>query len=205
MSILSEFESDGLCRWNISLCNSLILEPRTDALIQQTIREKFKHCTILTVAHRLNTVMDSDKILVLDAGRLIEYDAPYILLQDPDGHLSNLVKMTGKEMAENLKSIAREAYYKRKEEQITSLILDSNIVDSYMKTLADMDPSTTVASSSNTTSAQPTSSTVAVPLVETSSGPLGQGQINHAFESSCESDSGQHKSSQEEKHDQTVV
>lgn len=43
---------------------------RTDGLIQQTIRTKFKDCTVLTIAHRLHTIMDSDRVMVLQGGRL---------------------------------------------------------------------------------------------------------------------------------------
>ena len=46
------------------------VDPQTDALIQQTIRRKFVNCTVLTIAHRLNTIMDSDKVLVMDKGRM---------------------------------------------------------------------------------------------------------------------------------------
>ena len=45
------------------------LTPRTDALIQSTIRRKFAHCTVLTVAHRLHTIMDSTRVMVLSAGQ----------------------------------------------------------------------------------------------------------------------------------------
>lgn len=84
------------------------VDPTTDTLIQNTIRKKFKACTVLTIAHRLNTIMDSDKVLVMDHGRAIEFDHPYILLQHKRGHFSNMVQETGKSMAEQLKRSAQE-------------------------------------------------------------------------------------------------
>ena len=50
----------------------------TDALIQKTIREEFKTCTMLIIAYRINTIIDSDRILVMDAGRLVEIDTPQV-------------------------------------------------------------------------------------------------------------------------------
>ena len=47
------------------------VDPQTDALIQRTIRTKFAPCTVLTVAHRLNTIIDSDKVLVIDKGQVM--------------------------------------------------------------------------------------------------------------------------------------
>nr|CAD7424072.1 unnamed protein product [Timema monikensis] len=84
------------------------VDPQTDALIQKTIRLKFADCTVLTVAHRLNTIMDSDKVIVMDAGRMVEYDHPYKLLQNRDGPFSQLVQQTGSCTAHQLSQVALE-------------------------------------------------------------------------------------------------
>ncbi|XP_044754616.1 multidrug resistance-associated protein 1 isoform X3 [Coccinella septempunctata] len=55
----------------------------TDDLIQSTIRREFKECTVLTIAHRLNTIMDSDRVIVLDKGIIVEFDTPQNLLKGP--------------------------------------------------------------------------------------------------------------------------
>ncbi|XP_028840817.1 multidrug resistance-associated protein 1 isoform X2 [Denticeps clupeoides] len=52
----------------------------TDNLIQSTIRTQFEDCTVLTIAHRLNTIMDYTRVLVLDKGQMAEFDSPASLL-----------------------------------------------------------------------------------------------------------------------------
>ncbi|OEJ88398.1 Bile pigment transporter 1 [Hanseniaspora osmophila] len=58
------------------------VDMETDKIIQETIRSKFNERTILTIAHRIDTVLDSDKILVLDKGEIKEFDHPDKLLED---------------------------------------------------------------------------------------------------------------------------
>ncbi|XP_072760187.1 multidrug resistance-associated protein 1 isoform X6 [Anoplolepis gracilipes] len=67
----------------------------TDDLIQTTIREEFKDCTVLTIAHRLNTILDSNRVIVLDKGLIIEYDAPEVLLRNPSSSFYSMAKDAG--------------------------------------------------------------------------------------------------------------
>ncbi|KAJ2875915.1 Canalicular multispecific organic anion transporter 2 [Coemansia aciculifera] len=89
----------------LSLCRALLwqrailimdeatanIDSATDQVMQAVIREEFNDKTVLTIAHRLNTVMNCDRILVLDAGKVQEFDSPSELLSR-DGHFSQLVE-----------------------------------------------------------------------------------------------------------------
>jgi ABC-type multidrug transport system fused ATPase/permease subunit len=66
----------------------------TDKEIQRTIREAFPGCTVLTIAHRINTIMDSDKILVMKDGRAEEFAPPQELLEDEHSAFSEIVRAT---------------------------------------------------------------------------------------------------------------
>ncbi|KAF7296399.1 Multidrug resistance-associated ABC transporter protein [Mycena chlorophos] len=78
----------------------------TDQLIGQTIREEFRDSTILTIAHRLRTVIDGDKVMVLDQGRIAEFDKPAKLLADPTSKFHALCKATGPKEFKMLKKMA---------------------------------------------------------------------------------------------------
>ncbi|XP_053694487.1 multidrug resistance-associated protein 1-like [Sabethes cyaneus] len=67
----------------------------TDDLIQKTIRSEFADCTILTIAHRLNTILDSDRVLVLDKGLVAECDSPQKLLADKNTIFYGMAKNAG--------------------------------------------------------------------------------------------------------------
>uniref|UniRef100_A0A3Q1CIN7 ATP-binding cassette, sub-family C (CFTR/MRP), member 12 n=1 Tax=Amphiprion ocellaris TaxID=80972 RepID=A0A3Q1CIN7_AMPOC len=67
------------------------IDAETDALIQNTIKDAFSDCTMLTIAHRINTVVQADRILVMDKGEAVELDSPDVLKQRPDSMFSSLL------------------------------------------------------------------------------------------------------------------
>ncbi|KAJ2061011.1 Canalicular multispecific organic anion transporter 1 [Coemansia sp. S146] len=89
----------------VSLCRALLwrrkilildeatanVDTKTDQIMQSVIRQEFKDCTVLTIAHRINTILDSDRVLVMDQGKVVEFDTPANLLAR-DGHFRRLVE-----------------------------------------------------------------------------------------------------------------
>lgn len=71
------------------------LDPETDQLLQKTVQTCFRGCTVITIAHRLHSVTSCDKVLVLDAGRIVEFDAPNTLMENSSGFLFKMVAEDG--------------------------------------------------------------------------------------------------------------
>jgi len=95
----------------------------TDDFIQKKIMEKFKDCTVITIAHRLITIANYDKVLVMSAGKKVEYDSPYMLLVEKEGDraISNgsglfaeMVQKSGENMAKKIFEVAMNKYFKEK-------------------------------------------------------------------------------------------
>ena len=78
------------------------VDNETDRLIQETVKTKFKECTLLIIAHRLRTVIDSDKILVVDKGMCKEYGSPQDLYNDEDSIFRSILYHTGPEESQYL-------------------------------------------------------------------------------------------------------
>lgn len=86
------------------------VDQQTDLLIQKTIINKFRTCTVLTIAHRLNTVIDSDKVLVMEGGTMVEFDHPHNLLQKKESVFYKMVEQTGLDAADLLHRLAAENF-----------------------------------------------------------------------------------------------
>jgi len=131
-SVFSVGQKQLICLARALLMNNKILvldeataniDLETDNLIQLNLRENFQNHTILIIAHRLTTVIDADRILVMDEGQAIEFDHPFTLLADStedlvitrSSQLSDMVKATGEESAQYLFDIARNHYLEHNE------------------------------------------------------------------------------------------
>ena len=99
--------SDGqrqlICMARALLRNSKIIildeatasvDVESDAILQETIRNQFKHSTVITIAHRVHTILDSDRVMVLDQGEIAEYDSPSKLLSRKDSAFSELMQQS---------------------------------------------------------------------------------------------------------------
>lgn len=97
------------------------IDLETDNLIQQKLRSEFQKSTVILIAHRLATVIDADRIAVMDKGEMKEFDHPYkLLVDDPDvenegininnGYFAKMVKASGKMTAKSLFEIAKNKY-----------------------------------------------------------------------------------------------
>ena len=115
-----------LCMGRALLRNSKVLmmdeatasvDMDSDALIQRTVRDAFADCTVLTIAHRLNTIMDSDKVAFLEAGALAEFGEPADLLKDKTGLFTKLVEQSGKKNSEHLIGLSNAAKERRQSAQ----------------------------------------------------------------------------------------
>ncbi|KIY96840.1 ATP-binding cassette transporter [Monoraphidium neglectum] len=75
------------------------VDSASDGLIQRTIRTAFADCTVLTIAHRLHTIVDADRVMVLDQGELLEFDSPARLMGLPGGIFRGLVEEASRQHA----------------------------------------------------------------------------------------------------------
>ncbi|KAI4565334.1 hypothetical protein MJT46_009677 [Ovis ammon polii x Ovis aries] len=90
------------------------VDPRTDGLIRKIIHGTFVQCTVVTITNRLSSVVDSDRIMVLDSGKLEEYDKPHVLLHNKNSLFYKMVQHLGETEANALIEKAKQAHFKRK-------------------------------------------------------------------------------------------
>lgn len=90
------------------------MDPATEAVVQDTIKRMFSDRTTLTIAHRLDTVIESDKIVVLEQGVLKEFESPHALLSNPESMFSKLVDKSGASAAAALRQMAADFFATRR-------------------------------------------------------------------------------------------
>ncbi|KAI0982308.1 hypothetical protein GJ496_005358 [Pomphorhynchus laevis] len=104
-----------LARALLQKCQLLLIDEATanvdndtDLLVQKMIRDNFKHCTILTIAHRLDTIVDSDTVLVFDQGELVEQGSPAELIHNNQSKFYKLASESGDSELSKLTRLANE-------------------------------------------------------------------------------------------------
>ncbi|XP_078592465.1 ATP-binding cassette sub-family C member 5-like isoform X2 [Branchiostoma floridae x Branchiostoma japonicum] len=83
------------------------IDSETDSLIQKTIHEAFTDCTMMTIAHRLNTVLNCDRIMVMEDGHLVEFDTPAALMSKTDSHFRAMLTASGTDVSRYLTGSAQ--------------------------------------------------------------------------------------------------
>eukprot|EP00735_Rhodelphis_limneticus_P013573 TRINITY_DN740_c0_g1::TRINITY_DN740_c0_g1_i1::g.18463::m.18463 TRINITY_DN740_c0_g1::TRINITY_DN740_c0_g1_i1::g.18463 ORF type:complete len:1057 (-),score=166.15,sp/P32386/YBT1_YEAST/31.97/2e-105,sp/P32386/YBT1_YEAST/44.52/7e-28,sp/P32386/YBT1_YEAST/31.03/5e-06,ABC_membrane/PF00664.18/1.2e-37,ABC_tran/PF00005.22/2.1e-06,ABC_tran/PF00005.22/6e-21,SMC_N/PF02463.14/2.4,SMC_N/PF02463.14/0.14,SMC_N/PF02463.14/0.015,AAA_21/PF13304.1/0.00029,Miro/PF08477.8/0.009,AAA_16/PF13191.1/5.6e+03,AAA_16/PF13191.1/ len=71
------------------------VDTHTEMLIQSTLQREFSHCTVITIAHRINTILNHNRVLVMDAGKVAEFGPPIELSRKENGIFANFLKETG--------------------------------------------------------------------------------------------------------------
>ncbi|CAL6091952.1 Xenobiotic-transporting_ATPase / Multidrug resistance-associated protein [Hexamita inflata] len=99
------------------------VDRENDQLIQQTIRNAFSEVTVLSIAHRLDTIIDFDRIIVMDKGNIAEFDTPANLVRK-EGVFFELVNKTGAETSEKLKKAAFQAERQRQAGEKVNVDID---------------------------------------------------------------------------------
>jgi len=97
------------------------VDTTTDSKIQTTIRTEFKGMTLVVIAHRLQTIIDSDQIAVLGDGKILESGHPHELLQNSNSNFSAMVSETGKESEKSLKKLAEKAFVSKDNDSIAAV------------------------------------------------------------------------------------
>lgn len=95
------------------------IDTKTDSIIQSLIRSKFRESSVMTIAHRLNTIIDYDKILFLKDGLIVEQGHPYLLMSKQDSteetnHFKGLVKEGGDSFFQEMLGRAKASYEQKK-------------------------------------------------------------------------------------------
>ncbi|CAI2173470.1 10812_t:CDS:10 [Funneliformis geosporum] len=100
------------------------IDPETENKIQETIKNEFTNATVLCISHRFKTIIDSDRIIVLNEGEIVEFDTPYRLINNMDSLFRNLCEQTGE-----LESLMELARLNNPEEEEMASVGEINAID----------------------------------------------------------------------------